>query len=105
MNQVMMSVLGKEQYLLGQLVQTRKLPEKTKSVFSAILSVTGAYPRYHPLLEDKDKHYVDMNSAAIRQLMSSSGTSILPFCIKHLFTMKLWCRVVSVMKLIQVRPW
>ncbi len=74
MNQVMMGVLGKEQYLLSQLVQTRKIPEKTKSVFSAILSVTGAYPRYHPLLEETDQRYVDMSLAAIRQLMSPSAS-------------------------------
>jgi len=52
LQQGLMQMLGKEQQLLTQWVNAGKIDDKTKSLFTAILTLSNAYPRYHPLLEE-----------------------------------------------------
>ena len=61
---VVMQLLGREQFILGQLVQKGELTDKTKSAFNLILQSTGSYSRYHPLLEDPDITYSDFTAVS-----------------------------------------
>jgi hypothetical protein len=61
----MMQLLGREQYILGQLVQKGELTDKAKSIFNVVLQSSGSYSRFHPLLEDSEVVYVDFTSSSI----------------------------------------
>jgi hypothetical protein len=58
----LMELIGREQYLITNHYKNKKISDKTKSIFSAILNDGNAYPRYHPLLEEKNIKYVDFNT-------------------------------------------
>ena len=56
----LMQIVGREQYLLAQHVRAKKITDKTPSIFAAVLADGGAYPRYHPLLEERQPRYADL---------------------------------------------
>lgn len=76
LQQGLMQLLGKEQQLLTQWVSAGKINDKTKSLFTAILTLSNAYPRYHPLLEEADGQiqYVDThaNSGGVMRVLRAS---------------------------------
>eukprot|EP00605_Chrysophyceae_sp_TOSAG23-4_P000369 GSChrysophyteH1.ASY1.ANO1.417.1 assembled CDS len=51
MQQTLSQHLSREQYMLRQWYSSGKIKEKSKSMFTTILGLNRAYPRYHPLLE------------------------------------------------------
>ena len=57
----LMSIIGKEQYIVTTLYQQGIITDSTSSIFNALLKYNGAYPRYHPLL-DQVAEYVDITS-------------------------------------------
>jgi len=57
---ILMQVLGREQYILSQYVAMGFISDSTKSLFSEILSLGGAYTRYHKLLEEKVPRYLEI---------------------------------------------
>lgn len=59
-----MQLLGREQFILSQLVQKGELTDKVKSVFNLVLQSTGGYSRFHPLLEDAEVVYSDFTSSS-----------------------------------------
>ena len=59
-----MQLLGREQFILGQLVQKGELTDKVKSVFNLVLQSAGGYSRFHPLLEDAEVVYSDFTSSS-----------------------------------------
>ncbi len=46
-----MQILAREQQMMTRWYQEEAITDKTKSLFTQILSLNKAYPRYHPLLE------------------------------------------------------
>jgi hypothetical protein len=47
MSSSMNELLGREQFLITNHYKEKKISDKTKSIFSAVLTAGGAYPRYH----------------------------------------------------------
>jgi UDP-glucose:glycoprotein glucosyltransferase len=59
-----MQVLAREQFIITQLYQSKKINDRTKSLFSTILSEFGAYTRYHRILDDSSsKEHISVSSA------------------------------------------
>jgi hypothetical protein len=55
----LMQILGREQYIIANYYRKKQVTDKTTSIFSAILGLSGAFSRYHPLLEDETVTYSD----------------------------------------------
>lgn len=66
----MMQLLGREQYIVTQLFQKKMIHDKTKSIFNVILEDGKAFPRFHPLLEERNPSYVDAGLHQSRSLLS-----------------------------------
>jgi hypothetical protein len=72
LNSVLMSVLGREQQMLSQMVANQHITDKAKSIFAVVLKHSSAYARYHPLLDQKGDAmaYVDASAPAMQTLRS-----------------------------------
>lgn len=70
MSNALMSIIGKEQYIVTSLYQQGVITDSTSSIFGALLKYNGAYPRYHPLL-DQTAEYVDITSSEVISLVSN----------------------------------
>lgn len=57
--QSLMQLVSREQYILSHYVRTKLLAEKSKSIFNDIMGITQSYARYHPILDEQDPTYVD----------------------------------------------
>ena len=72
-------LLSREQQQLTLWVQSGMLTDKTKSLFATILTLTKAYPRYHPLLEQTGSQveYLDTqaNDRKVIQLIQGLSKS------------------------------
>ena len=64
----LMQLLAMEQRHLTDLFRKKVITDKTKSLFSAVLSHAGAYSRYHPLLEESAPSYVSLGDALLREV-------------------------------------
>lgn len=64
------SLLGREQYLLSQLVASQVITDKSKSIFSDILKAGEAYDRYHLMIDDESPTYIDTSSEEFLMLSS-----------------------------------
>ena len=62
--QGLMQLLGREQYILTQYARKKLITDKTPSIFSAVLALGRAYPRYHPLLEATELSFPDAPPSA-----------------------------------------
>eukprot|EP00602_Paraphysomonas_sp_CaronLab_P013244 CAMPEP_0185040580 /NCGR_PEP_ID=MMETSP1103-20130426/38799_1 /TAXON_ID=36769 /ORGANISM="Paraphysomonas bandaiensis, Strain Caron Lab Isolate" /LENGTH=1608 /DNA_ID=CAMNT_0027579943 /DNA_START=104 /DNA_END=4931 /DNA_ORIENTATION=- len=54
-----MQLLGREQYILSQMVRKGKITDKTKSIYNAILENSVTYPRFHALVDEVTPDYMD----------------------------------------------
>lgn len=54
----LMSLLGREQYFLSQMVQKGLVSDKTRSIFNAVLKSGKMYSRYHPILNEEQPVFV-----------------------------------------------
>ena len=61
----LMQLLGREQYILAQFVQANLITDKTSSIFSTLLKLYKAYPRYHTMLDEPVIPYHDFSSSDI----------------------------------------
>lgn len=70
----LMQTLGKEQFLLSNWVRQGRIVDKTKSLFTAILDLTKAFPRYHPILEQSHRSigYANFMDRAGRELLQET---------------------------------
>ena len=65
----MMQLLGREQFMLSQLVRRGVITDKTKSIYAAILEQEeNVYERYHPLLNEESPQYIDTNIDTFQRL-------------------------------------
>lgn len=64
----LMRLIGREQYLLSHYVRTRRLSDRSKSIFSDVMQIGGAFSRHHALLQEKKPHYLPL-------LLSSASTT------------------------------
>ena len=71
----LMQLVGREQYLLGQHYRAKKITDKTPSIFAAVLADGAAYPRYHPLLDDRSVQYTDLLRPEGKGLMQALRAS------------------------------
>lgn len=65
---MMMQLLGREQHHVTNLYRRKLISDKTKSLFSAILSQARAYNRFHPMLDEAQPTYVDLSSELLAQV-------------------------------------
>jgi len=65
---MMMQLLGREQHHVTNLYRRKLISDKTKSLFSAILSQARAYNRFHPMLDEAQPAYVDLAPALLAQI-------------------------------------
>lgn len=64
----LMHLLGREQYILSQLVAEKRLKDTTKNIFGVVMSDPSrsrchVWPRYHPIIEESDAVYLDMSNS------------------------------------------
>ena len=67
-----MNILGREQFIISQMVSQGIITDKTKSIFSTILSNSKAQLRYHPLIEEINPSYINIDSSVASQLLNST---------------------------------
>lgn len=66
-----MQVLAREQYIITQLYQSKKINDRTKSLFSTILTEFNAYSRYHRMLDDSSKNHISVLSTVSINYLSN----------------------------------
>ena len=57
-----MQILGREQYILSKFVSANAITDKTSSIFSALLKLYNASPRYHTMLDEPVVSYFDFST-------------------------------------------
>eukprot|EP01034_Spumella_vulgaris_P025848 gene25848-32345_t len=71
LQQSLMQVLGREQYILTQYFNAKLVTDRTKSIFSTLMQITGAHSRYHAMLDERDVQYADFNNENAEELLST----------------------------------
>ncbi len=67
----MMQLLGREQFMLSQMVRKGLITDKTKSIYASIIDLEeDVYERYHPLLDEEKPIYIDTSSIAFNKIQS-----------------------------------
>lgn len=57
LNESLMQLLGREQYILSSYVSSGLITDKTKAIFSEIMKISNAKPRFHRLLSEDNPIY------------------------------------------------
>lgn len=75
----LMSLLGREQYFLGSMVQNGQVTDRTRSIFNVILKNSKTYTRYHPMLNMIKPTFVSPSNSPFSTLVSHSHFLESPF--------------------------
>ncbi len=74
LQQTLSQLLSREQNMMRQWFSTGKITDKSKSMFTTILSLNRAYPRYHPLLEQTGGHVEYYNTGKKSNIDSDTNS-------------------------------
>lgn len=69
----MMSLLGREQYFLSNMVREGTLTDRTKSAFNLVLKESKTYLRYHQVLDEQNPTYLPFDDAKTTELLESQA--------------------------------
>jgi hypothetical protein len=69
----LMSLLGREQYFLAEMVRSGTLTDRTRSIFNLILKHSRLFARYHPVLTETDVSYVSPRDSRVRNLITEAA--------------------------------
>lgn len=61
----LMQLLGREQYILSNSVRDGKITDETKSIFNALLEPAMTFPRFHPVIFEKEVDYIDTSRSSL----------------------------------------
>lgn len=81
MQQTLMQLLGREQFILSHYVRSGLVTEKSKSLFNDILSNSKSYPRFHSMLDERTSpaQYANMQTNQARELFDSRIGFVSPY--------------------------